>query len=163
MTITKVSEESWEGILKIQDEAYIDIAPEELDILKSKWESSPETCFVFRLRSMEIKGYLLSHSWGAIEPPKLFEKHNLYPSGSILYLHDLAVSQDSRGLGVGKRLIENLLPVAKLHLFKQVMLVAVQGSESFWVQFGFTEVQDTPVCSSYGVDAKLMSLNLCEL
>jgi len=160
MTITKITEESWKGILKVQDEAYTNVPSEELDILKSKWEASPGTCLVFRSSSKDIIGYLLSHPWGSDEPPKLFEKHLPCSSGHILYLHDLAVSQASRGLGVGKQLASRLLHLSKLQKFNRILLVAIQGSESFWFNLGFREVKDISVCSSYGFNAKLMSLNV---
>ena len=158
--ITEISEESWKGILKLQGEAYTDLPPEELDILKSKWEASPATCFVLQSASKDILGYLLSHPWSSDEPPKLFEKYSPCSSSDTLYLHDLAVSQELRGLGVGRQLTNRLLYLAKFHNYKRILLVAVQGSEGFWGGLGFREVQGTPVCSNYGFNAKLMSFNV---
>jgi len=160
MAITKISKESWKGILKVQDEAYTHVPSEDLDILKSKWAASPETCLVFRSNSGDILGYLLSHPWNSDEPPKLFEKHSFCSSGHILYLHDLAVGQASRGLGIGKQLANRLLQLSKLQKFNRILLVAIQDSESFWFSLGFRKVQGASVCSSYGFNAKLMSLNI---
>ena len=160
MTISNITDESWKGILKVQDEAYTHVPSETLDVLKSKWEASPETCFVFRSNSKDIVGYLLSHPWGSDEPPKLFEKHSPCLSGHTLYLHDLAVRQSSRGLGVGKQLANRLLHLSTLKKFNRILLVAIQGSEDFWFNLGFREVNNVSVCSSYGFNAKLMSLNV---
>ena len=160
MSITPISEAAWPGILKVQDEAYTGVAPEELDVLKSKWQASPQTCFVFQLPNNHIGGYLLAHPWDAPQPPKLFEQHTPPSSGHGLYLHDLAVSQHSRGLGIGKQLATEFLNVARALKFKRVLLVAVQGSEGFWSGLGFTEEAESQVCSSYGMQAKLMSVNL---
>ena len=160
MSITQISEAAWPGILKVQDEAYTGVAPEGLDVLKSKWKASPHTCFVFQSAKNHIGGYLLAHPWDAPEPPKLFEQHTPCSSGHGLYLHDLAVSQHSRGLGIGKQLATEFLNVAKALKFKRVLLVAVQDSEGFWAASGFTEVTESQVCSSYGPNAKLMSVNL---
>jgi len=159
MFISKISDNSWHGILKVQEEAYTGIPPEELNVLKSKWKASPETCFVFKSINEEIIGYLLSHSWNSNVPPKLFEELPTKTTGDILYLHDLAVSNTARGLGVGKQLSNKLLEIAKLHKFKRVLLVAVQESGSYWFNLGFREIHNVPICPSYGTSAKLMSLD----
>jgi predicted N-acetyltransferase YhbS len=160
MSIQTISDVSWAGILKVQDEAYIDIITEEGDILKSKWEASPDTCFVFQSEHNTIEGYVLSHPWGADKPPKLFEKHASDASMCTLFLHDLAVSKKVRGLGVGKQLAARCLAAAKHYQFKRILLVSVQGSEGFWSDLGFNVVDDTSICASYGVDAKLMACDI---
>ena len=74
MSIVEISEKSWQGILQVQEEAYTGIPSEEVDVLKSKWKASPETCFVFQSSRSEVLKYLLTHPWNSDEPPKLFEK-----------------------------------------------------------------------------------------
>ena len=160
MTITKISEATWSEILQIQQEAYTGVPPEDVDVLKSKWEISPESCFVFRAEDETVVAYLLAHSWNSLEPPKLFEQVPADSAGEILYLHDLAVSNRARGMGVGKQLAKNLIEIAKEHQYSKVLLVAVQDSSRFWASLGFREVQHVPVCSSYGDDAKLMLLEV---
>jgi ribosomal protein S18 acetylase RimI-like enzyme len=131
VSIAPISAAAWPGIIKVQDEAYTGVAPESLEVLKSKWQASPQTCFVFQLPNNHIAGYLLAHPWDAPEPPKLFESHDPSSSGQGLYLHDLAASKHLRGLGVGKQLASTLLKSAKALRFKRVLLVAVQGSQGF--------------------------------
>ena len=160
MSIVEISEKSWQGILKVQEEAYTGVPPEEVDVLKSKWKASPETCFVFQSSSNEILGYLLAHPWNSDEPPKLFEELPRKSAGDTLYLHDLAVSNNARESGIGKQLSSKLIEVAKLRQFNRVLLVAVQGSGGYWSKFGFREVHNASICSSYGTNAKLMSLNV---
>jgi len=160
MTITEISETSWDAILRIQEEAYTGIPPEEVDVLKSKWHNSPDSCFVFLAEDEKILAYLLAHSWGSLVPPKLFEPVPTDSAGKILYLHDLAVSKDARGLGLGKQLANKLIDSAKNKQYEKVLLVAVQGSGKFWASLGFKQILDVPVCASYGADAKLMSLAL---
>ena len=48
MSINLITDNSWSDILKIQEEAYLEIEPEDVDILKSKWLLSPNTCAVFK-------------------------------------------------------------------------------------------------------------------
>jgi len=160
MFIRKITNNSWNGILKLQEEAYTGIPPEEINVLKSKWKASPETCFVLETVDEEIVGYLLAHAWNSKVPPKLFEELPLKTRGDILYLHDLAVMNKVRGLGVGKQLANKLIEIAKLRKFNRVLLVAVQESGSYWFKLGFREIKNVPICSSYGLGAKLMSLDI---
>ena len=160
MAITEITEASWDVILRIQEEAYTGVPPEEVDVLKSKWHNSPESCFVFQAGNESILAYLLAHSWDSLEPPKLFEQVPVNSSGEILYLHDLAVSNVARGMGLGKQLARKLIETAKTQKYGKVLLVAIQGSSGFWESLGFKQILDIPVCASYGDDAKLMSLDL---
>ncbi len=159
MSISEISENSWQGILKVQADAYADILQEEIDVLKSKWKASPETCFVFQGPDNEILGYLLAHPWNSDEPPKLFEALLHKPAGDILYLHDLAVRRKARGFGVGKQLSSTLIEIAKLKKFERILLVAVQGAEGYWFKVGFREVHNIFLGPSYGINAKLMSFD----
>ena len=59
MSISLISENSWNSILKIQEEAYIDILPEDINVLKSKWISSPNTCAIYLNNDNKILAYLL--------------------------------------------------------------------------------------------------------
>jgi len=140
----------------VQEEAYFDLPPEELTVLKSKWHASPETCFILQDKTKKVLGYLLAHEWNSHEPPKLFEELPVDTFGTILYLHDLAVSNCARGMGVGKQLVKKLLDTAKIQGFEKVLLVAVQGSDDFWFSVGFRDIPNVPVCASYGSKAKLM-------
>jgi len=80
----------------VQEEAYTDIPHEAVDVLKSKWKASPETCFAYQDSDNKVLGYLLAHPWNSDEPPKLFETLPYSSAGDTLYLHDLAVSRSAR-------------------------------------------------------------------
>ncbi|AUJ70470.1 MULTISPECIES: hypothetical protein [Pseudoalteromonas] len=45
MTYYAIEDASWPEILTLQSQAYHDVAPETVDILKSKWMRSPKSCF----------------------------------------------------------------------------------------------------------------------
>ena len=159
MSISLITENSWIEILKIQEEAYVEIPPEDVDILKSKWLSSPKTCAVYLETNNVISAYLLAHPWPSEIPPKL---HEISPvTGSVnLYLHDLALAHEARGKGIAKKLVENLIDTAKIQGFKKILLVAVQNSSAFWDKFGFLHIPNAVICPSYGHSAKLMVLEL---
>lgn len=160
MSIVEISEKSWQGILQVQMEAYTGVPSEEVDVLKSKWKASPETCFVFQSSRNQVLGYLLAHPWNSDEPPKLFEKLPRKSAGDTLYLHDLAVRTNARKSGIGLQLSSKLIEVAKVRQYNRVLLVAVQESGGYWSKFGFREVHNVSICPSYGKNAKLMAFNV---
>ncbi|ESP94681.1 GNAT family N-acetyltransferase [Pseudoalteromonas luteoviolacea] len=156
MIFKKIEEIHWNRIIEIQDESYREIGTEELDVLKSKNAASPDTCFVCVSKSGVVLGYLLAHPWRGTSPPKLFEPLPNITDCEYLYLHDMAISPQSKGQGIGRAAALKLIEVARNKGMNKVMLVAVQGSESFWATIGFQEVKGVSVCSSYGEKAQLM-------
>ncbi|WP_165311248.1 GNAT family N-acetyltransferase [Vibrio ziniensis] len=157
MSIKLVDETTWSGILKVQSEVYLQVEPESIDVLKSKWYQSPDCCFVCQ-EDNNVLGYLLAHSWNKEVPPKLFQPlpEQSDMSGSILFLHDLAISNQVAGKGVGAKMVSYLLNVAIRLKFEQIRLVAVQGSSLFWEKMGFTEIKNQSVSPTYGDGAKIM-------
>nr|WP_067290378.1 GNAT family N-acetyltransferase [Marinobacterium profundum] len=158
MPIKKINEDIWSEILKVQAEAYSQIEPESLEVLKSKWLRSPESCFVYE-KSGEVVGYLLAHSWNSEVPPKLFKTLPVGTEGTVLFLHDLAISSAGEGDGLGRKMVAHLLKIAKGSGFQQVRLVSVQDSVEFWKKQGFAATANHELCSSYGEDAQLMIHN----
>lgn len=159
MSISLIIENSWDDIVKIQEEAYTDIPPEDVNILKSKWYSSPKTCAVYSDNKGKVLGYLLAHPWASEIPPKLNEKIPVTNS-STLFIHDLALALEGRGKNIGKELVENLIDNAQTQNFVKILLVAVQSSTGFWAKFGFLNMPSEKTCSSYGENAQLMVLEL---
>jgi ribosomal protein S18 acetylase RimI-like enzyme len=159
MSISPINENSWDDIVKIQEEAYIDIAPEDVKVLKNKWYSSPQTCAVFTDRTGKVLAYLLAHPWASETPPKLNEKIFVTDS-STLFIHDLALALEGRGKNIGKELVQNLIDNAQAQSFVKILLVAVQNSVGFWAKFGFINMPSKEICSSYGKSAQLMVLEL---
>ncbi len=159
MSIRLISENSWDRILKIQEEAYTELTPEDANILKSKWLSAPKTCAVYLNHDNKILAYLLAHPWASETPPKLHEDSPITNS-SNLYLHDLALANEARGKGIAKELVKNLIDNAKIQGYSKILLVAVQNSTEFWAKFGFLDIPNVVICPSYGNSAKLMALEL---
>ena len=156
MNITEISDNSWSGILKVQNEAYTEVAPEDISVLKSKWLTSPDTCFTYNSDNNEVVGYLIAHSWNSEEPPKLYEELPTNTVGPILYIHDLAISTESKNLGVAKQLINKLFKTIQNKGYEKILLVAVQNSGSYWAGFGFKQIYNAPICASYGSAATVM-------
>lgn len=158
-TVRQIEEDSWPQILRIQAEAYVDIEPESLETLRSKWLNSPECC----LLSVNAQGpcaYLLAHAWHSDSPPKLYQLAPPSPQGDLLYIHDLAVAKRAAGMGVGKQMVTQLLGKATAQGFRKVILVSVQNSVPFWSKFGFEIDPQHKVNASYGAAAQLMYKHL---
>jgi len=156
MSIKPIDEATWSGLVKVQAEAYSQVEPESLEVLKSKWLRSPESCFVYE-KAGKVVGYLLAHSWCRETPPKLFQTLPVGTEGPIVFLHDLAISRAVSGEGIGKKMVAHLLKTAQKSGFQQIRLVSVQDSLAFWKKQGFSSIGSQEVCSSYGEGAQLMS------
>ena len=154
MSIQGIVASMWPDILQLQNNVYLSVEPESLEVLQSKWLRSPETCFVFQENS-QIMGYLLAHSWNTEIPPKLFKLLPSNSEGSILFLHDLAIRKGASGKGIGKKLIAQLFKTACLQGYEQILLVSVQNSAHFWQRQGFTPLNQK-VDECYGEEAQLM-------
>lgn len=165
MNIQTIKETNWNAILDIQSEAYQEVNPENVEVLKSKWIASPETCFVCLSDQGKVLGYLLSHPWNNIEPPKLFEPLPNIQGGEHFYLHDMAISPQSKGQGLGQAMVKELFEEVQKKGVKIIRLVAVQGAESYWSIHGFkvvieAKIGGVKIGSSYGKDAVLMEKTL---
>lgn len=156
MKIQKIDGTNWNNILEIQGEAYQEVGLEDVEVLKSKVAASPDTCFVSVSEKGVVLGYLLAHPWSGAQPPKLFEPLPCIEASEYLYLHDMAVSAQSKGQGIGRSMFEALFKVALRMGANKIRLVAVQGSGDFWALFGFREIPGASVYSSYGKHAVLM-------
>jgi GNAT superfamily N-acetyltransferase len=78
----------------------------------------------------------------------------------MLYLHDLALTSNARGLGLPSRLLSCAFDHARSRALDTMALIAVQGTERFWAGYGFEpttpslELLDT--LHTYG-DARFMT------
>lgn len=57
----------------------------------------------------------------------------------VSYIGDIAVHPEFRGIGLGKRIVAELLRLSAGH--KKIILYSVPGSEGFYRQFGFRRMR----------------------
>ena len=76
------------------------------------------------------------------------------------YLHDLAVSRQARGKGIGQRLLATALAFATDEGFEHAGLVAVQDAPAFWRKQGFKPASTQKSLAEYGEGATYMRLPL---
>ncbi|WP_076543114.1 GNAT family N-acetyltransferase [Shewanella sp. UCD-KL21] len=188
MSIIPITERLWPAIYDLQCQVYSEIEPETMEVLRSKWLHSPHACFAYCSNQTEnadsplsssapIQAYLLAHELAGAEAPKLHQplsSTHTAASGSKskqgsairLFLHDLAVSKDVKGMGVGKLMVAHLIALATAKGYKEVLLIAIQGSVPFWQKQGFeldlevSELQAAAIEASYGAGAKAMRKKL---
>lgn len=161
--ISTLQAQHWSEVLSLQDTAYAHLGPEPADVMHSKWQVSPDTCFVAH-QNDSLLGYVLAHPWAHPVPPALYQPTRPHEAqGSWMFIHDMAVAPEARGRGVAHLLFEPVLVQAR-HARKQgMLLVAVQGSTRFWHNLGFEPVRSvTPDLSSYGEHACLMQRTLSQ-
>ncbi|KZX75967.1 hypothetical protein A3715_09870 [Oleiphilus sp. HI0009] len=158
-SIDAINHADWSRIMDIQHKAYADDYPESVDVLKAKWLLAPETCLAIR-NDEDLLGYCLAHPWPINDTPKLHVELNALPETDDLFIHDLALHPDARGQGAAKELVLSVLNIARLNHYKQVHLVAVQGSEQFWCSFGFEILAESQISAGYGDEALYMSVHL---
>jgi GNAT superfamily N-acetyltransferase len=161
MQLRAIRAEDWPMILDIQDECYQAVDPEPLHVLKSKWEVSPESCFVMEQEG-QVLGYCLAHPWVEATPPPLYQALTELPLPNTLYLHDMAISARAQGLGAGTKALGKLKQVARRWSLNSLSLVAVQGADSYWRRQGFNDTQSLKCLGSYSDDASYMILPLEE-
>jgi len=80
-----------------------------------------------------------------------------------LYLHDIVVAPEARGLGAAARYVDYIKQLAHEISIKSLALVSVYGTDVLWSRFGFRAVLNSSLSrklGSYGATAKYM---LCDL
>lgn len=159
MHISTIEDFMWPEIIGLQRQAYIHLLPESEIVLKSKWQSAPETCFVCRMEN-KVVAYLLAHGWSGEILPKLHQVMVGPLDSERLLIHDLVVSPQQAGHGIGSRLVLHTIETAREHRYRQATLVAVQGASPFWAKMGFVKDLSLQVSSDYGADAVAMSKSL---
>ena len=152
--IRLINQTDWPAIMEIQEEAYQEITPEALSVLQGKWRHSPDLCFVYEQEGT-IRAYLLAHTWAGDLLPKLDAPLPDEMGCEYVFLHDLAVSNQAQGMGIGPSLVKQLYQSSTKIGLNSFRLVAVQGSVSYWQQFGFCPIPQI-VSSGYGEDAVVM-------
>lgn len=142
-------------VMALADELHPGL-PERAEVFAERQRLYPRGCWVLEQEG-EILGYAVSHPVAPDSPPKLDSFLGQIPTGiTDYYIHDVALSPKLRGSGLARAGIERLLEQAKGH--RQVVLISVYGTGSFWSRFGFqpTSANLGGKLAAYGEDAIYM-------
>ena len=148
-----------DAVLRIQAACYTAIEPESRESLQAKLQAAPDTCFV-AVADQQPVAYAIAVPVAFPELPVLDQPHcDPPPHADALYLHDVAVSPTLRGSGAAGALVRRVMDAARHGQWRQMCLIAIQGSSSYWARHGFREVAPREMAAklaSYGADARFM-------
>jgi len=130
------------------------------DCFENRLALNPAGCLVLT-GPERLEGYLVAYPWRGDAAPALNTRIKAIPAhGSVLYLHDLALSPAVRGQGWSRPAMQAVLELARAGGWASVALVAVNDAVDFWRGHGFA-VRETPELAiklaSYGSDARYMT------
>lgn len=133
--------------------------PEDEAVFAERLRLYPQGCRVLE-RNGRLTAYAVSHPWLDRAPPKLNALlGELPPRPSTYYLHDIALLPQMRGTGAAAEVVTSLAEQARAERLPSLSLIAVNGSQGFWLRQGFEAVADdtlTDKLRSYGGDARFM-------
>ncbi|WP_309644528.1 GNAT family N-acetyltransferase [Phenylobacterium sp.] len=155
------------AVAAIQNAAYLPIYREPAEILGSRLEIAP-TCCWGAYGPDGLAAYILSHPWPAATPPAIGTALNAPPVVDNWFIHDLAIGEAARGLGLGRALVRRSADAAIALGLDRGDLIAVQGAGPFWSRMGYAAPPALPDAlaakvASYGPDARYMTARLAQL
>ncbi|HWK96294.1 MAG TPA: GNAT family N-acetyltransferase [Pseudolabrys sp.] len=137
--------------------------PEDAAVFEERLRLYPAGCHV-HAAGAAITGYILSHPWLDRQPPALNTLLGAIPANAdTYYIHDIALLRQSRGQDAARAILNQIIALARQSGFKNLSLIAVNGSAVFWRKHGFEIVQDAALdekLKSYDAQARFMRLDL---
>lgn len=119
----------------------------------------PDGCAVLE-RNRAVTGFLVCHPWRGNEPPGLGKPIGAIPAHpDHYYFHDIALLPSERGSGAGKAAVALVERQATRAGLTTIVLVAVNGADSFWSSRGFAYAAGG-ACGPYGAGTFLMRRDL---
>ena len=135
--------------------------PEDIAVMENRQALFPQGCFVAQGPD-DLLGYAISHPSIIGGPAPLDTIIKLPENADCLFLHDIALSENARGLGLGRRIVPLLTKTAEDAGFDRLGLVSVNNSLGFWQSQGFEILTPNEKLraklETYGKDAAYMVL-----
>ncbi len=108
-----------------------------------------------------LLGYAIAHPWAGPPPPLDSLLGALPEAPRALHLHDIALAEAARGMGLGREALVRLLGMARQAGLKEASLVAIAGKQGYWQGQGFTPAAAPGAAlHGYGEGAVLMRRRL---
>ena len=147
--------------LAIQAQAYPAWLREDAAVFAARL-ALPQPFSLTARRAGAMVGYLLAHGWKRANPPAIGTLTGPAGASEVLYIHDLAIAPDARGLRLGEALVARAFDAGRASGLCEAELVAVEGAHGFWHRLGFREGHSPAIAAklvSYGSDARWMRLD----
>ena len=149
--------------LSLQNAIYPSFLVEEEDAFLSRINLTASYCLTAK-QGDALLGYLLAHGWKRGAPPPVGTVLADGMPSEVLFIHDLAVSPSTRGLGVGQRLIARTFERAARDGLRSAELIAVEGAAGYWRRLGFSESDASGALleklATYGTQARWMTRDI---
>ncbi len=111
--------------------------PEEAWVIANRLGLFEAGCMLAE-RDETAAGYMLSHPWRRGNPVALnYEIDGIPADADCLYIHDLALTPESRGTGAAQLAVSCAADIAGAHGFEHLAIVALPGAIPFWRRQGF--------------------------
>lgn len=163
VTIRPLERHDLPAALEIQSASYPAFLVEPADAFASRLAAPLPFCLA-ALRSGELAGYLLAHGWPRQSPPPVARVLAPQAATEVLFIHDLAVGAEGRGLGLGRQLIDCALVLAARHGLARAELIAIEGAGDYWRALGFAEEPVSAAVAAkvaaYGAGARWMARDI---
>lgn len=143
--IRLMSQEDIPAVLHVQRECYELLTLEDEATIRARLNTSPDSAWIAE-DDDGVCAYLVSYRSVVGKVTPLGGHFEVPSEPDCLYLHDLAISDRSKGSGMGSALVRFALAQARGEGLKYSSLVSVQGSSEFWKRLGFdvfTELDTT--------------------
>ena len=149
-----------QSVSLLSDKIYPPEYREQASVFEEKLSLFPAGCFC-AVVERRLVGYCLAYPWKDRNVPPLNQPLETIPAhASTYFIHDLALSSDTREKGLGAAAVTLQFAVARAQSIDRTSLVAVLHSQRFWRRSGFEVVHDEMVQESvrkrYGPDAHYM-------
>ena len=122
-------------------------------------------CWVATDEQGDLHGYAIAHPAMLRHPPALnVLLHAITPHADCLYLHDVALTEVTRGQGLGASLVDLLRQQANWLGVSHLALMAVNQSPAYWRRHGFVPYPQVDVALAEKIasyDAQTEYLTLC--
>lgn len=160
ISLRPLNEDEVPAVVAIQRNAYVDYLQEDDSAFRAKRDMYPNG-FVGAFVDDVLAGYSISFPWFQDTPVSLHSA-NTVPEKKFdcYYMHDVAVHEQFRDLGIADKLVTRCLDTARSLGLNTIRMVTVQGGENIWSRYGF-EVYGT-ADESYGPNAFKMTITLSE-
>lgn len=123
-------------VVRLSDQTY-PLFREELGVFQEKFDLFPQGCLTLDLAG-QLAGYCFAHPWTRDRAPALNAPLGRLPREATTYfIHDIAINESARGLGLATEGIAIQATAAKRHGLHHLSLVSVLRTEAFWQRLGF--------------------------
>lgn len=149
LKIDRLKTDDLKRVHEIQQATYPTIFHERIDVFNERLNIFSEGCFG-AWDNERLLGYVFSHPWILNHEVPLHRVNlDLPKHANCLYLHDMAIDPNYRGLRIGTQLWYSIQHKAKEMKLYSVALVAVLGAATFWSQLGFLPIHSFHYIGDY--------------